>query len=168
MRERENKSPRRQACFNSNFLGAKELGHSHTHCMYKFSISGQGTRAPAHRDSSLFTRERVKTNVANQISPQNEIGLASALFSICAKFKSHCLFYFGFVYSFLRKSETGSEQGRGRERDTHSIRSGLRALSRRQRDDAGLEPTSREIVIRAQVGRSTAEPPRRPSLSLFS
>ena len=67
------------------------------------------------------------------------------------------VFKFFNVYSFLRDGERQSVRGEGAEGegDTGSeAGSRLRAVS--TEPDAGLEPTNREIVTRAQVGRSTA------------
>ena len=50
------------------------------------------------------------------------------------------------------------EWGRGRERDTHThteSEAGSRLLAVGTEPDAGLEPTDREIMTRAEVGRLT-------------
>ena len=58
-----------------------------------------------------------------------------------------------FLCLFLRERETECEQARGRERGRHRIWSRLCAIS--TQPDAGLEPTSREIMTWAEVRCST-------------
>ena len=64
--------------------------------------------------------------------------------------------FFFYIYLFLRNRvrQSMSRGGVEREGDTESeADSRLRAVS--PEPDAGLEPTNREIVTRAEVGRST-------------
>ena len=60
------------------------------------------------------------------------------------------------VYLFLRETETEHEQARGRERegDTES-KAGSRFWAISTDPDAGLEPTSCEIMTWAEVGPPT-------------
>ena len=66
--------------------------------------------------------------------------------------------FFLTFYLFLRETETECEQGRGREREREGVTeseagSRLRAVSTER--DEELEPTNREIMTWAEVGRLT-------------
>ena len=55
---------------------------------------------------------------------------------------------------FIFERETDREQGWGRERGRHKIRSRLQAPSCQHRDPQGLKPTNREIMTWAELGHS--------------
>ena len=57
------------------------------------------------------------------------------------------------VYSFLREKEIEHEQGKGRERGTHRIQSGICTDSRELQ--VGLELTNHKIITWAEVDQLT-------------
>ena len=82
--------------------------------------------------------------------------MSRALFFRISLSNSFFLFNLFNVYLFLRETEAECDWGRGRaqEGDTESeAGSRLRAVG--TEPDTGLELTSREIMTRAEVGRST-------------
>ena len=68
------------------------------------------------------------------------------------------MFFFFYVYSFFereREHKLGRNSWGGADREGDRIQTGSRLSAVSTEPDAGLELTNREIVTRAEVGRST-------------
>ena len=70
------------------------------------------------------------------------------MLSVCDK----VLFFLMFIYFWEWGRQSVSGRGAERERDTES-KAGSRLQAVRTEPDAGLEPTNREIMTWAEVGR---------------
>ena len=74
-------------------------------------------------------------------------------------------FFLMFYFISDREREAECEIGRGRERGSNRTRSRLQAVS--TEPDTGLEPTNREIMTWAEVGRSTDWATQAPQVLFF-
>ena len=87
-------------------------------------------------------------------TPQASIPASEEWKPLTASLKLESLFFFNVCLFFERETEHARGRGRERERDTEpGAGSRLRAAS--TEPNTGLEPTDREIMTRAEVGRLT-------------